>query len=587
MQKVVLDVVDYFNQQNILPNGIELSEYKKKFMKSYPFLPDVIDCFYHRWGSFPTFQRTRGILRLLALILYHLKNRNLSYLSLADIDLKDSEIRRELLKHIGNEFDSVIAADITDNNSGSKKVDRSLGSSYKGLHLGTRTSTTIFLYSFSGGTEKGANINDIKRSASIVTIPSSAVSETVDLLKEKLFFVQYRAGRLFFTNQPNLNRIILNKMENVSDSEIIDLEKEYLNSSIRAGKLKTYLWIENSNDVPDDNNLKLIILKEHNIDLIQDILENKGKSRRINRNTLFFLVPTEAKRSELHNTLRKIIALENLQADISLQLSTEQQNDIQSTLKREKENAKMKIGEAYRTVVVPEKDKFDLLDLGVPTVGWGINLAEEVIEKLISEEIVADRMSPLILKEMYLEGKTHVQTKAIYENSLRTLGEDRFLNKTVLENTIIDGVEQGLFGLGELSNDKIVIAYWKTKPTVGFGDQEILIHKSICEREYAESKQEYISDAEPQVPFVAQEQSPQEQENVQEILSEQETLQEIQLPVINVKKGKVSDLLGLLRYLQHKFGKIEVIIHAKEGAITKEEFELKLKETLKQLGVEL
>ncbi|MEM4400773.1 MAG: DUF499 domain-containing protein, partial [Candidatus Nitrosocaldus sp.] len=97
-KKVVSDIVDYFKRENILPTGVEPSDYKAKFNKSYPFMPEVIECFYHRWGSFPTFQRTRGVLRLLSLVIYNLKDQNISHISLADVNLKDSEIRRELLK---------------------------------------------------------------------------------------------------------------------------------------------------------------------------------------------------------------------------------------------------------------------------------------------------------------------------------------------------------------------------------------------------------------------------------------------------------------------------------------------------------
>jgi len=101
------------------------------------------------------------------------------------------------LKCIGNEYDSVVAKDITDKNSGAKQVDKSLGESYKGLSLGTRSATTIFLYSFSGGHDRGATINEIKRSASILAIPSSAVSEAVDLIRDRLSTCSTREKRVF------------------------------------------------------------------------------------------------------------------------------------------------------------------------------------------------------------------------------------------------------------------------------------------------------------------------------------------------------------------------------------------------------
>jgi len=121
-KKIILKFIEYAEKEGILPSGIESSEYKGKFEDSYPFLPDVIDILYHRWGSFPTFQRTRGVLRLLSLVIYSLKNANIPYISLADFDLGNQEIRQELIKHIGSEYNGIISQDITGTDSGAKKV---------------------------------------------------------------------------------------------------------------------------------------------------------------------------------------------------------------------------------------------------------------------------------------------------------------------------------------------------------------------------------------------------------------------------------------------------------------------------------
>jgi len=39
------------------------------------------------------------------------------------------------------------------------------------MHLGTRAATTIFLYSFSGGLEQGADVREIKLSATTMDNP--------------------------------------------------------------------------------------------------------------------------------------------------------------------------------------------------------------------------------------------------------------------------------------------------------------------------------------------------------------------------------------------------------------------------------
>ena len=35
-------------------------------LRAYPFHPELIAVLYERWGTIPEFQRTRGVLRLLA-----------------------------------------------------------------------------------------------------------------------------------------------------------------------------------------------------------------------------------------------------------------------------------------------------------------------------------------------------------------------------------------------------------------------------------------------------------------------------------------------------------------------------------------
>lgn len=107
-KKIISNFVGYAEKEGILPAGLLSTEYRDRFIASYPFMPEVVDVLYHRWGSYPTFQRTRGVLRLLSLVIYTMKEANKPYISLADFDLANQEIRQELLKHIGAQFNSVV-----------------------------------------------------------------------------------------------------------------------------------------------------------------------------------------------------------------------------------------------------------------------------------------------------------------------------------------------------------------------------------------------------------------------------------------------------------------------------------------------
>lgn len=480
IKKEISKFINYAEKENILPAGVQASEYRDRFIESYPFMPEVIDILYHRWGSFPTFQRTRGVLRLLSLVIHSTKNLNNPYISLADFDLYLSDIRQELLKHIGSEYNSVIASDITDYEAGAKKIDFSLGNAYQGLRLGTRSVTTIFLYSFSGGYERGATLGEIKRSATTVNNPASIVSEATEQLKNKLFYLQSFGEKYFFSNQPNLNRILLTKMENVKEQEIDDMEHRLLRQSVKGDKFKIYIWEEKAGNIQDSEDLKLIVLKKESKNLMKDILQNKGHTPRVYRNTLFFLYPLDSERSGFINTIRKKAAYEAIDQDKNQKLSDDQRKDVKNKLKDLETDIKEAARKLYRMIGIPVKDGFKEDDLGIQTYGVNKKLDEEVYEKLHSGREIIEKIAPLVIKERFFTGKDYVYTELIYQSSLKTPGETRFINRTVLEKGIGEGVKQGLFGLGELQDGKTVCRYFKEYPTVSFESGEVIIREELC-----------------------------------------------------------------------------------------------------------
>lgn len=59
---------------------------------------------------------------------------------------------------------------------------------------------------------------------------------------------------------------------------------------------------------------------------------------------------------------------------------------------------------------------------------------------------------------------------------------------------------------------------------------------------------------------------------------------EIQLR-FRVPKGKVSSIMGIMNLLQSRFETLEIELKAMDGAISEQDYEDKIKETLRQLGI--
>ncbi|HEY65250.1 MAG TPA: ATP-binding protein [Caldilineae bacterium] len=597
MAQAVNRFLHYAEQENLLPAGVEPSEYRERFLAAYPFLPEVIDILYQRWGSFASFQRTRGVLRLLSLVIFALKERDLPYITLADFDLSDQEIRRELLKHIGPEFDSVIAADITDASAGARKVDQELGDAYRGLRLGTRAATTIFMYSFSGGVERGATLGEIKRHATTLNNPSSVIAEALELLKNRLFFLQQSDGKVFFSNQPNLNRILLVREENIHTSEIEDLERQWLRQRIRGQRFKVYIWPGSENDIPDTSELKLIILREHDGERMRRFLERKGVTPRVHRNTLFFLVPMEYERVALERSLRRYAALRSIERDRSLNLTPEQRNQVKEMVGQLEGDLTELLRRAYRLVYIPARDG-DLreLDMGTPTYGTDIPIDEEVYEKLRTESEILEGLQPLVLKERYLRDREYVLTRQLVQSWSQTPGALRVVSEQAWRDAIAAGVQQGLFGLGELEDEEIRCRAYKESPLVALAGNEIIIRADICEALRAEAAAPAPpgpgapeGPPPPGLPPRVHEPGPPPPGPPIPGLGPRPPkagLQSIRLH-FTVPKGQMSNLLGVLNLLHYKFNRLEITLRATEGEMSEQEYEDKIKEAFRQMGIEV
>ena len=578
--KVILEFLDYAEkEEGILPAGKEPIEYRDRFKDSYPFMPEVVETLYHRWGSFPTFQRTRGVLRLLSLVLNSLKQSSRPYITLSDFDLEKNEIKRELIKNIGSEFDSIISADISNANSGSKKVDKSLGKSLHGIQLGTRTATAVFMYSFSGGYENGATVSEIKRSATTIDNPSSTVVEALEQLKAKLFFMQNQNEKFFFSNQPNLNRILLTRMENIKYTDLAQVEKELIIQQIpkSGSKQKVILWPGKPNDIPDNEELKLVIIPQSDYSSMKSILKTKGDSPRIYVNTIFFLYPSDAEKASFTDLLKTMIAYEQIKKDRTLNLTHEQRGDVEDSLR--KLDLNHAIRKYYRVLGIPIQgfEMIKEIDLGIPTYGEDVGLVQDVYDKLRTEGEIIEKISPLVIRERYLRERDYLKVQQIYDSMMKTPGEVRYVNRNSVEESLVEGVKQGLFGLGDIKTnhdqkEMPICRFFKEEVSV-VDPNYIIMADRICKAEQIgmepiqNNTSHPATDMGPRVPIP------------------DPGRQKINLS-FDVPRGKISHIMGILNLLQQRFGSMHLTVTAQKGSISEDDYVNKIKEALKQIGVE-
>jgi predicted AAA+ superfamily ATPase len=390
-----------------VPSEVKEIEYREHIEHAYPFHPELIDVLYERWGSYPTFQRTRGVLRLLAEVVSDLYKRQVvsPLIQSSLVNLENQAIRREFVKHIGNEYDSVISADIAGKNAKAPKIDKEMGSEYEKYGIAKAVATLVFLYSFSAGASKETTLPRIRAALLREGIPATIVGDAVAKLEEELWYFHSERKQYAFRNQPNLNRVIVDREETVSDEKIREEFKNIIQEN--AGRaLEVYLWPEDPSDIPDNKNLKLAILSSdfsYDSDkgkrLATELFEKAGTGFRVYKNTLFILLIDNNQNLLLSKATRRLLALADVQNDKSLleTLTKQSQEELRKKSKETEKEMPFKILTAYRYMAVLEEGGMNWKDLGIPTVGSDQSISERVKQYLKDQEMLLSRLTPKYL----------------------------------------------------------------------------------------------------------------------------------------------------------------------------------------------
>lgn len=577
---IVKDFVDYCRDENLIPEGMQPSEYRERFLSSYPFLPQVIDVLYQRWGTITQFQRTRGVLRLLSLVVGSLATSDKQFIGLGDFDLTNDAIRQELVGYLEPQFNGIVAKDIVEKSSGASKADRKMPDQFKGKRLGVRAATAIFMYSHSGGAEiNGAMEAEIKRATCERGIPAAQINEVLSLLRSNLFYLNTVNDRYLFTKEANIIKIKMDRLDNLKQRDIDEAERDLLKHSIsKTHQLRTVMWPEDSKKVEDSKNIKLVIMRSNDLEEIGHIHNRVGESDRTYRNNIFFLAPSDGEKEKFLQPLRNKVAWENIRDDPHISLKDEQKTELATELKKEDGNLARRLREYYSVLHVPEKDGFNTHQI-IPPLETDMKIDKIIYDSLLEKEEIDEKIGLIRLKTDYLKDNGHVETSNVLNSMLSTPGELRPTSKDVLEKTIVDGVLSGEFGLGVMENEKLRVRFFKKSPTVSFDPGELLIQASLC-NEQESSNNGFIGTTSTDSNGLADQDEEKPEGGTQQPTPMSQSYLEV---TFDVPEGQVNQISNMLLNIARHYSKLQLHIKASDGKMSKHDIDM-IKETLSQIG---
>lgn len=475
----------YSGLKTEVPDYASRSEYKERIKKSYPFNPELIDVFRIKWASNHNFQRTRGVLRLLASIVTDLWRRQESLtgtnalIHTSDVIFSNLDaLSGQLKKLYGNGYDAVITADVSGNSSNAFRIDKSkkeLGD----YNLAEGLASTILLGSFgSTGSNKGTSVQELK----LATIKPNSfnhnnIHTALDLLEESAHYLYYSTTghkRYWFHTKPNVN-ILINQAK--GDIKDVDIEADIIRRlHEKSRNIHLFNVIVNpSEDIPEQQKPTLIILSPRYLanpdqlngntkPIIEKIATKKGNSERIYRNTMIFLVCSEFAFGKLQSDMRDYLACSKISTEYANQLEKDQKDDIKRRIEESSKQGESSLAAAYSIVVKHSvKNGFQKLHLRQFKESLDSQVNNYIISALKEEEWLLGSVGLNILRTNNLLPNVDkpIKTKDVYEAFIRFDDKPMITGVSAIQDSLLRFCTTGDFCIASGDGKEFTNIFYK------------------------------------------------------------------------------------------------------------------------------
>ena len=456
--RVVDEYISTYRQWSDAPEWAQSEDYRERMLRAYPFHPILIDWLVERWGSFHTFQRTRGALRLLGHIVqdnWHRYEREPQkappLIQPGHVDLNKPEIVEELMRHIEHGYRAVIQADIQER---APRIDSRMGD-WSQYQVATRLATSIFLASFTaaGGGRKGASLPELKIAVWQPGLEPAVITEALNSLERTLLYLHEDNGLYLFSLQPSLVRLKFDYMERITADEIRkELERRLKELVKESGDWQVRIT-DKAEDVPDTRDLQMVVLPPETLgdeatQKVQKIFETKGNTPRVYRNALVVVTADKSGMERAEGQVKEFLALKRIEgSDEQKRLSPRDQQRLKEEKESANDESSRQLCNAYRFVFKQTEGGLEKLDMGTMSIGESLNLVKRVQDFLHRQDLLmTERVNPVQVKELIGSAK---------ERNLEDIWQDYgkfprlpiLLNQKVLAEAVRMGVRQKLFAV--------------------------------------------------------------------------------------------------------------------------------------------
>lgn len=472
----------YRENTNDFPQGCADEDYRRKLEKAYPIHPELFDQLYTSWGSLEKFQRTRGVLRLMAQVIHELwMNGDPSVMIMpGSVSVSSPRVEPELLHYLDVSWQSIIAGDVDGTAATPYKIDQSAPNLNR-YSATRRVARAIFMGTAPTHQQQNTGLDDKQINLGVVQPGErpSIFGDALRRLTNQSKFMHADLGRYWYSMSASLNRIAADRAAQLESALVmLTIDKElnkYVSGLADRGHFDAVQVAPvSSSEVPDEaGGVRAVVLgvaHPHNgrdgseaLVEAKDILMQRGSTPRVYRNMLVFIAAEARQLDNLKDAVRAALAWGEIVRD------TDRLNLTQS----DSALAKAKLAEANETVKTRLKETWCYLhypaqESAQADVEWVSGkipaqdgLLARASKKLVAEEGLLTELGPTRLDrdlQKYIwNGKAHLSLKDLREYLNRYIYLPRLKNQEVLVKAVqasVSGMLPGPFAYAERWDEK-------------------------------------------------------------------------------------------------------------------------------------
>ena len=453
----------YRAQQQEFPTECRDADYERRLRAAYPIHPEVFDRLYTDWSTLVKFQRTRGVLRLMAAVIHSLWDRGdrNPLIMPAHIPIDDPHVRNELTRYLSDNWTPIIEADVDGPNALPQRIDGEVANLGK-FSATRRVARTVYLGSAPTTSVANRGIEDrrIKLGCAMPGETPAIFGDALRRLSTQATFLYQDGPRYWYSTQPTVTKLAEDRADQFrrDPAPVVAEIEQRLRTDLRtAGDFQRIHTVPQSGaDIPDDMEARLVVLgtdHPHSSGshskaqaAATAILENRGNTPRLFRNTLVFLAVDQTRLQDLDEAIRRWLAWSSiLQDKETLNLDPHQVRQAEAQLKSEDGAVVGRLPEAYQWLLAPvQSTPQAAVEWQALRLTGQDPLAVRASKKLRSEEllvpVLAGTRLRMELDRVPLWGGNHVEIRQLADHFARYLYLPRLAGPEVLIRAIQDGL---------------------------------------------------------------------------------------------------------------------------------------------------